>query len=124
MQQATSTAERLVVVLSAAYLQSGHGEAEWRAFYAKDPSGEHGLLLPVRVSDVKPPGPMQLDESRHCHPSAPSPPDVDQLPVLREVRQAVTAYLFSVPKVLSSSMGWWRDGRPEAAAGTVSRDIP
>jgi hypothetical protein len=39
MQQATSTAERLVVVLSAAYPQSGHGEAEWRAFYAKDPSG-------------------------------------------------------------------------------------
>lgn len=36
--------------------KSGHGEAEWRAFYAKDPSGEHGLLLPVRVSDVEPPG--------------------------------------------------------------------
>jgi hypothetical protein len=56
MQRATTTAERLVVVLSAAYLQSGHGEAEWRPFYAKDPSGEHGLLLPVRVSDVEPPG--------------------------------------------------------------------
>jgi len=56
MQRATTTAERLVVVLSAAYLQSGHGEAEWRAFYAKDPSGEHGFLLPVRVSDVEPPG--------------------------------------------------------------------
>jgi hypothetical protein len=55
MQRATTTAERLIVVLSAAYLQSGHGEAEWRAFYAKDPSGEHGLLLPVRVSDVEPP---------------------------------------------------------------------
>jgi hypothetical protein len=56
MQRATTTAERLVVVLSAAYLQSGHGEAEWRTFYAKDPSGEHGLLLPVRVGDVEPPG--------------------------------------------------------------------
>ena len=56
MQQAITTAERLVVVLSAAYLQSGHGEAEWRAFYAKDPSGDRGLLLPVRVSDVEPPG--------------------------------------------------------------------
>jgi hypothetical protein len=52
MQHATATAERLVAVLSAAYLQSVHGEAEWRAFYAKDPSGERGLLLPVRVSDV------------------------------------------------------------------------
>jgi hypothetical protein len=44
IQQATLTAERVVAVLSAAYLQSGHGEAEWRAFYAKDPSGERGLL--------------------------------------------------------------------------------
>jgi hypothetical protein len=56
IQQATLTAERVVAVLSAAYLQSGHGEAEWRAFYAKDPSGERGLLLPVRISDVEPPG--------------------------------------------------------------------
>jgi hypothetical protein len=30
MQQATITAERVVVVLSPAYLQSAHGEAEWR----------------------------------------------------------------------------------------------
>jgi hypothetical protein len=56
MQQATSTAERVVVVLSAAYLKSGHGEAEWRAFYAEDPSGEQGRLLPVRVGLVEPPG--------------------------------------------------------------------
>ena len=56
MQQATATAERVVTVLSAAYLQSGHGEAEWRAFYAKDPAGERGLLLPVRVSEVELPG--------------------------------------------------------------------
>ena len=56
MQQAITTAERVVAVLSAAYLQSGHGEAEWRSFYAKDPSGERGLLLPVRVGDVEPPG--------------------------------------------------------------------
>jgi tetratricopeptide (TPR) repeat protein len=56
MQHATTKAERVVAVLSAAYLESGHGEAEWRAFYAKDPSGAHGLLLPVRVSDVEPPG--------------------------------------------------------------------
>jgi tetratricopeptide (TPR) repeat protein len=56
MQQATATAERVVAVLSAAYLQSGHGEAERRAFYARDPSGERELLLPVRVGDVEPPG--------------------------------------------------------------------
>jgi tetratricopeptide (TPR) repeat protein len=56
MQHATTRAERVVAVLSAAYLRSGHGEAEWRAFYAKDPSGERRLLLPVRVSEVEPPG--------------------------------------------------------------------
>jgi len=56
MQQATTTAGRVVAVLSDAYLASVHGEAEWRVFYAKDPSGERGLLLPVRVSDVDPPG--------------------------------------------------------------------
>jgi hypothetical protein len=56
MQQAAATAKRVVAVLSTAYLQSGHGEAEWRAFYAKDPRGERGLLLPVRVGEVEPPG--------------------------------------------------------------------
>jgi tetratricopeptide (TPR) repeat protein len=56
MQQATATTGRVVAVLSAAYLGSAHGEAEWRAFYAQDPSGERGLLLPVRVDKVDPPG--------------------------------------------------------------------
>ena len=56
MQQATSTAERVVAVLSPAYLASAHGEAEWEAVYAKDPLGERGLLLPVRVAAVDPPG--------------------------------------------------------------------
>ena len=44
MQHATATAKRVVVVLSN-YLGSVHGEAEWRGFYADDPSGERGLLL-------------------------------------------------------------------------------
>jgi tetratricopeptide (TPR) repeat protein len=56
MQHATVTAQRVVAVLSTAYLRSAHGEAEWRAFYAKDPSGERGLLLPIRVDKVDPPG--------------------------------------------------------------------
>jgi hypothetical protein len=56
MQHATAIAERVVVVLSAAYLRSAHAQAEWRVFYANDPSGERGLLLPVRVDKVDPPG--------------------------------------------------------------------
>ena len=56
MHHATATAKRVVAVLSAAYLRSAHGEAEWRVFYAKDPSGKRGLLLPIRVESVDPPG--------------------------------------------------------------------
>jgi hypothetical protein len=56
MQQATATAERVVAVMSAAYLQSEHSEAEWEVFQAKDPLGKRGLLLPVRVGEVDPPG--------------------------------------------------------------------
>jgi hypothetical protein len=56
MQQATATAERVVAVVSAAYLQSAHGEAEWRVFYADDPTGEQGRLLPIRVDETEPPG--------------------------------------------------------------------
>jgi TIR domain len=53
MQSATATAERLVVALSAANLQSVYGEPEWGAFYPEDPSGERGLLLLVWVSNVE-----------------------------------------------------------------------
>jgi tetratricopeptide (TPR) repeat protein len=60
MQQATATAERVVAVLSSAYLESPHGQAEWRVFYAEDPTGERGLLLPVRVDPVDPKGLLKL----------------------------------------------------------------
>ena len=56
MQQATSSAQRTVAVLSPAYFGSKFGEAEWRAAFAKDPTGELGLLVPVRVQDCQPPG--------------------------------------------------------------------
>jgi hypothetical protein len=56
MQQATSSAQRTVAILSPAYFGSRFGEAEWRAAFAKDPTGELGLLVPVRVQDRQPPG--------------------------------------------------------------------
>jgi tetratricopeptide (TPR) repeat protein len=56
MQQATSSAQRTVAVLSPAYFGSRFGEAEWRAAFARDPTGELGLLVPVRVQDCQPPG--------------------------------------------------------------------
>jgi hypothetical protein len=56
MQQATSTAGRTIAVLSPAYFGSKFSEAEWRAAFAKDPTGERGLLVPVRVQPCEPPG--------------------------------------------------------------------
>ena len=56
MQQATTTAARTIAVLSPAYFESGFGEAEWRAAFAKDPTGEQRLLVPVRVQEFEPPG--------------------------------------------------------------------
>ncbi|MEW2477919.1 FxSxx-COOH system tetratricopeptide repeat protein [Micromonospora gifhornensis] len=56
MQEATTSARRTVAVLSPDYFSSAFGEAEWRAAFAKDPSGELGLLVPVRVRDCQPPG--------------------------------------------------------------------
>jgi tetratricopeptide (TPR) repeat protein len=56
MQQATSSAGRTIAVLSPAYFGSEFGEAEWRAAFAKDPTGELGLLVPVRVQECAPPG--------------------------------------------------------------------
>jgi tetratricopeptide (TPR) repeat protein len=56
MHQATQQAARTIAVLSPAYLGSAFGEAEWRVAFASDPTGEQGLLLPVRVAEVTPPG--------------------------------------------------------------------
>jgi hypothetical protein len=59
MQQATTTARQTIAVLSPAYIESAYAEAEWRAAFAKDPTGEQKLLLPVRVENVQPPGLLQ-----------------------------------------------------------------
>jgi tetratricopeptide (TPR) repeat protein len=59
MQQGTMAARRTIAVLSSAYLKSDYGEAEWRVAFANDPTGEKGLLVPVRVEPVQPPGLLQ-----------------------------------------------------------------
>lgn len=56
MQQATESADRTITVLSPAYGGSEFGESEWRPAFARDPSGEKGLLIPVRVQPGPPPG--------------------------------------------------------------------
>ncbi|MEU4564696.1 FxSxx-COOH system tetratricopeptide repeat protein, partial [Actinoplanes sp. NPDC023936] len=56
MQVGVVEGERTIAVLSPAYLRSRFGEAEWRAVFARDPTGEKGLLIPVRVQPCDPPG--------------------------------------------------------------------
>jgi hypothetical protein len=56
MQAAVTSAARTIAVLSPAYFESEFGEAEWRVAFDADPSGERGLLIPVRVQPCTPPG--------------------------------------------------------------------
>lgn len=54
MQERLETADCVVAVLSQDYLDGKFTKAEWAAAFAKDPTGELGLLLPVRVRACDP----------------------------------------------------------------------
>jgi hypothetical protein len=56
MHRAVASAKRTIAVLSPAYLASKFAEAEWRAAFADDPSGERGKLVLVKVHACQPPG--------------------------------------------------------------------
>jgi hypothetical protein len=49
MQQGASSCRRTIAVLTPAYFESGFTRAEWYSAFARDPTGEAGLLLPIRV---------------------------------------------------------------------------
>jgi energy-coupling factor transporter ATP-binding protein EcfA2 len=49
MEHGITCCARTLAVLSPAYFESGFTKAEWFAAFAQDPTGEKGLLLPVRV---------------------------------------------------------------------------
>ena len=49
MQRALESTHRAIAVLSPRYLQSVYALAEWAAAFAVDPTGEKGLLIPVRI---------------------------------------------------------------------------
>jgi len=49
MQKATEEAERTIAVLSPDYLGARFIQPEWAAAFAQDPTGEKGILLPVRI---------------------------------------------------------------------------
>jgi internalin A len=50
MQQATSTADRIIAVLSQKYLESNYTVSEWGAAFAQDPQGRKLKLVPIRVA--------------------------------------------------------------------------
>jgi hypothetical protein len=56
MQKGAAEAGRTLIVLSQQFLESGFTQAEWTAAFARDPTGENGLLIPVRVAECEPPG--------------------------------------------------------------------
>ncbi len=56
MQKGTTVADRTIAVLSPDYLDSHFTKPEWYAAFAKDPTGEKGILLPIRVRECRPEG--------------------------------------------------------------------
>ncbi|ADP84449.1 toll/interleukin-1 receptor domain-containing protein [Pseudofrankia inefficax] len=60
MQEGVTKAERTIVLLSAAYLDSVYGQAEWLAVQAADPLGFTRRLLPIRVEEC--PRPVLLGQ--------------------------------------------------------------
>src|ERR1700736_3533038 len=51
MQKATGEAKRTIAVLSPDYLKAQFTQPEWTAAFVQDPTGEKGLLVPVRVRE-------------------------------------------------------------------------
>src|SRR5262249_44150201 len=51
MQRAATEAERILAVLTPNYLASRFTQPEWAAAFERDPTGERGLLVPVRVRE-------------------------------------------------------------------------
>src|SRR5438093_9160503 len=53
MQRAAAESRRTIAVLSPDYLDARFTQPEWAAAFAQDPTGEQGLLLPVRVRECE-----------------------------------------------------------------------
>ena len=53
MQAATESADRTIAVLSPDYPQAKFTQPEWGSAFAQDPTGEQGLLVPVKVRNVE-----------------------------------------------------------------------
>jgi WD40 repeat protein len=54
MQKAIESTKRIVAILSSSYLKTT--QSEWTIAFKQDPSGEKGVLLPVRIDECEPDG--------------------------------------------------------------------
>ncbi|HEY7418235.1 MAG TPA: TIR domain-containing protein [Ktedonobacteraceae bacterium] len=54
MERASQQTKRTLVVLSPRYLAARFTQAEWHAAFRRDPTGELGLLVPVRIEECGP----------------------------------------------------------------------
>jgi TIR domain len=53
MQEAARDDERTIAILSPDYMRSLYTLAEWSAAFTRDPAGQDGTLLPIRVHSFK-----------------------------------------------------------------------
>jgi tetratricopeptide (TPR) repeat protein len=53
MDRATKDARRTIAVLSPNYLKAVYTQPEWSEAFRKDPTGQKGILLPIRVKDCE-----------------------------------------------------------------------
>jgi len=56
MDRASKEAERTIIVLSPDFLSSSFTPSEWAVAFKKDPTGEKGMIVPVRVRKCEPDG--------------------------------------------------------------------
>jgi TIR domain len=58
MDEAITHTKRTILLLSPNYLdlKAVYSHAEWAASFAKDPAGQKGILLPIRVRECHPTG--------------------------------------------------------------------
>ena len=56
MNQAAQKAQHTIAVLSPNYFNAKYTQPEWTAAFVQDPTGEKGILLPVRVRECDLPG--------------------------------------------------------------------
>jgi tetratricopeptide (TPR) repeat protein len=56
MQNASVDCDHTIALLSQAYMNAQFTQPEWAAAFSKDPTGEKGILIPIRVEDFNVPG--------------------------------------------------------------------